>query len=185
MEWPGLVTALRFTRALSNGPDIQNEKWLRTDYSRLDIKHLLRWDLYRFSVFMELIQGVDVNFVICAARLSRQDFRRNASPKTGGKRSICEKCAISVVWEQRRQRERLKSSWFLKQNNDFAPASRFLVVSLPSLHDYGVKMPIFTFYGGRKQVTTNCSFSFVSWVRYPRNQLQGNSPTLDIFSESE
>ena len=41
----GLVTALRFTRTLSNGPEIQNEKWLWTDYSRLDIKHLLRWDL--------------------------------------------------------------------------------------------------------------------------------------------
>ena len=50
----GLVTALRFTRALSNGSDIQNEKWLRTDYSRLDIKHLLRWDLSPLPV-----HGVD------------------------------------------------------------------------------------------------------------------------------
>ena len=50
----GLVTALRFTSALSNGPDIQNEKWLRTDYSRLDIKHLLRWDLSPLPV-----HGVD------------------------------------------------------------------------------------------------------------------------------
>ena len=50
----GLVTALRFPRALSNGPDIQNEKWLRTDYSRLDIKHLLRWDLSPLPV-----HGVD------------------------------------------------------------------------------------------------------------------------------
>ena len=50
----GLVTALRFTRTLSNGPEIQNEKWLWTDYSRLDIKHLLRWDLSPFPV-----HGVD------------------------------------------------------------------------------------------------------------------------------
>ena len=41
----GLVTAPWFTSALSNGPKIQNEKWLWTDYSRLNIKHLLRWDL--------------------------------------------------------------------------------------------------------------------------------------------
>ena len=41
----GLVPALRFTRALSNGPEKQKEKRLWTDYSRLDIKHLLRWDL--------------------------------------------------------------------------------------------------------------------------------------------
>ena len=57
----GLVTALLFTRALSNGPEIQKEKWLWTDYLRLDIKQLLRWDL---SLFMELIQSDDVNFVM-------------------------------------------------------------------------------------------------------------------------
>ena len=36
----------------------------------------------------------------------------------------------------------------------------FLYISLPSLHDYDVKMPYFTFYGGRKQATTKFSFSF-------------------------
>ena len=36
----------------------------------------------------------------------------------------------------------------------------FLYISLPLLHDYDVKMPSFTFYGGRKQATTNFSFSF-------------------------
>ena len=36
----------------------------------------------------------------------------------------------------------------------------FLYISLPSPHDYGVKIPNFTFYGGRKQATTNFSFSF-------------------------
>ena len=40
----------------------------------------------------------------------------------------------------------------------------FLYISLPSLqhclHHYDVKMPNFTFYGGRKQATTIFSFSF-------------------------
>ena len=36
----------------------------------------------------------------------------------------------------------------------------FLYTSLPLLHYYDVKMPNFTFYGGRKQATTNFSFSF-------------------------
>ena len=36
----------------------------------------------------------------------------------------------------------------------------FLYISLPSLHDYDVKMPNFTFYGGRKQATTKFTFSF-------------------------
>ena len=30
----------------------------------------------------------------------------------------------------------------------------FLYISLPSLHDYDVKMPNYKFYGGRKQATT-------------------------------
>ena len=36
----------------------------------------------------------------------------------------------------------------------------FLYISLPLLHDYDVKMPNFTFYGGRKQATGKFSFSF-------------------------
>ena len=36
----------------------------------------------------------------------------------------------------------------------------FLYISPPPLQDYNVKMPNFTFYGGRKQATTNFSFSF-------------------------
>jgi len=35
----------------------------------------------------------------------------------------------------------------------------FLYISLPLLHDYDVKMPNFTFYGGRRQSTTKFSFS--------------------------
>ena len=35
----------------------------------------------------------------------------------------------------------------------------FLYISLPSLHDYDVKMPNYKFYGGRKQATTNLFFS--------------------------
>ena len=36
----------------------------------------------------------------------------------------------------------------------------FLYISLPLLHDYDVKMPSFKFCGGRRQATTNFSFSF-------------------------
>ena len=36
----------------------------------------------------------------------------------------------------------------------------FLYLYLLSLHDYEVKKPIFTFYGGRKQATMNFYFSF-------------------------
>ena len=36
----------------------------------------------------------------------------------------------------------------------------FLYISLPSFHDYNVKMPNCKCYGGRKQATTNLFFSF-------------------------
>ena len=46
------------------------------------------------------------------------------------------------------------------QNNTFARASRFFVcISVPSLHDYNVKMPIFTFCRGREHKIT-IFFSF-------------------------
>ena len=61
----------------------------------------------------------------------------------------------------------------------------FLYISLPSPHKYGVIIPNFTFCGERKQATTNFSFSSKTWVWSPRNQLQGNSPTFDIFRELE
>ena len=35
-----------------------------------------------------------------------------------------------------------------------------LYLSFPFLHDYDVKMPKFTFYGGRKQATMKFYFSF-------------------------
>ena len=36
----------------------------------------------------------------------------------------------------------------------------FLYISLPSLHDYDVKMPDSNLYGGRKQAATSFSFAF-------------------------
>ena len=36
----------------------------------------------------------------------------------------------------------------------------FLYISLPSLHDYDMKMPNFTLSGEQKQATTNFSFPF-------------------------
>ena len=48
----------------------------------------------------------------------------------------------------------------MMQNNNFARAKPpFLYISLPSLHDYDVKMPNCKFYGGRKKATTNFFFS--------------------------
>ena len=47
-----------------------------------------------------------------------------------------------------------------KQNNNFACASNFF---FPSLHDYDVKVPNFTFCGGREHKTTNFFFLFLDF----------------------
>ena len=57
------------------------------------------------------------------------------------------------ISRRRRQRERHKSNWSYRQNNNSARDHAFLSISLPSLHDYDGKMPNFTFNGGRKQET--------------------------------
>ena len=59
----------------------------------------------------------------------------------------------------------------------------FLYISLPLLHDYDVKMPSFTFYGGRKTSDDKLFFLFLNLSAVLKNQLQGNWPTLAIFSE--
>ena len=72
-----------------------------------------------------------------------------------------------------------------KQNNNFARAARFLYISLPSLHDYNVKVPNFRFCRGREHKTT--TFVFFSWTLRQsfRIQLQNILPSFDEFNEME
>ena len=49
---------------------------------------------------------------------------------------------------------------FLGKTTSLHVHHAFLYISLPLLHDYDVKMPNFTFHGGRKQATTEFAFSF-------------------------
>ena len=58
----------------------------------------------------------------------------------------------------------------------------FLYISLPFLHDYDVKMPIFAFYGERKQERTKFYFSFWTWIWSLGIRLQEGSPTFDKVS---
>ena len=68
------------------------------------------------------------------------------------------------------------------QNNNFARASRFFVhfFSLPSLHDYEVKLPNFTFFEGREHRTT--AFYLFFWISI---QPQKKLPTFDEMIEME
>ena len=49
----------------------------------------------------------------------------------------------------------IKATALLDKKTNLHVHHTFLSNSLPSLHDYDVKMPYFTFSGGRKQATTN------------------------------
>ena len=49
----------------------------------------------------------------------------------------------------------------------------FLYISLPPLHDYGVKLPNFTFYGARKQAKTSFFFLFQNLTVVPKKSAPG------------
>ena len=53
------------------------------------------------------------------------------------------------------------------------------------LHDYDVKPPNLTFYGGRGHTTTNFPSSFLTWIKSLRIQPQEKSPAFDILSGSK
>ena len=67
---------------------------------------------------------------------------------------------------------------FRRQNNN-----TFLYFFLPFLHDYEVKLPNFTFYGGRKQGSTKFSLSFLNLIL--EIQLQEGSPIFYEVNEWE
>ena len=95
------------------------------------------------------------------------------------------KCQWGVLATATATRTSRKAIGLLSKTTSLHVHRDFLYISLPLLHDHDVKMPSFTFYGGRKQATANFSFSFLTRVRSQRNQLQGNLPTLKIFSKLE
>ena len=72
-----------------------------------------------------------------------------------------------------------------RQKKNFARVSRVLYISLPSLPDYNVKLPIFTFCGGREHKTTIFFFFFWNSIHSFRIQLQKNSPLFAGLNEME
>ena len=57
-----------------------------------------------------------------------------------------------------------KSNMLISKTTTLHVQHTFLYIFLPSLHDYGVEISNFAFYGGHEQATTNFSFSFKTWV---------------------
>ena len=69
-----------------------------------------------------------------------------------------------------------KNNRFNKQNHNFARNHTYLYIFV--LHDYGVKMHNFAFYGERKQATTKFNFFFLNLDMRPWNSTSGESPTI-------
>ena len=57
--------------------------------------------------------------------------------------------------QRRRHRERIKSNRFKLAKQNFA-RGRFFVIYLPLLHGHDVKLPYFTFSGGRETQDNDC-----------------------------
>ena len=60
----------------------------------------------------------------------------------------------------RRQQERQKALGLIGKTTTLRVHHTFLYISLSLMHDYDVKFPQATFYGGRKHKTTSFSFNF-------------------------
>ena len=77
--------------------------------------------------------------------------------------------------------EKKQQAWLANQQL-FTCFRTFLYISLPSwLDDYEVKMPNFTFYGERKQGTTNFFFLFLNLSAVPKKSTPGKLAHISHF----
>ena len=88
--------------------------------------------------------------------------------------------------QQGRQRKRQKSNRFRLAKQQLCMCiTLFWYISLPPWHDYDVKLPNFTFCGGRKHKTTTLFFFSQTLIQSFSIQFQKNSPTFDELNETE
>ena len=93
-----------------------------------------------------------------------QSWPRKSTPVFRlGLKDLCIVCQLNRELEQRRRRrqqERQKSNRVLSPKQQLCTSQAFLYISLPSLHDYHVKLPNFMFRGGRERTKTIFFFFF-------------------------
>ena len=85
--------------------------------------------------------------------------------------------------QRQRQRECQKSNRFIVFKLAKQQHHAFLFISLPYMHDYNVKVPIFPFCRGRVHTTTTLFFLFWTLIQSFRIQLQKNLLTFDELNE--
>ena len=125
------------------------------------------------------VRALIINFLIKFKGNSKRISGNSLSPRKFQNNDIRE----LKQGRRRRQRERQK----IGEKTTLHVHHAFLYVSLPSLHDNDVKVPNFTFSGGREHKTTTMfSFSWTSTLSLSyRIQLQKNLPTFEELNEVE
>ena len=92
-----------------------------------------------------------------------------------------EKGALATTTATATTTEEKQQAWLANQQL-FTCFRTFLYISLPSwLDDYEVKMPNFTFYGERKQGTTNFFFLFLNLSAVPKKSTPGKLAHISHF----
>ena len=125
------------------------------------------------------VRALIINFLIKFKGNSKRISGNSLSPRKFQNNDIRE----LKQGRRRRQRERQK----IGEKTTLHVHHAFLYVSLPSLLDNDVKVPNFTFSGGREhKMTTMFSFSWTSTLSISyRIQLQKNLPTFEELNEVE
>ena len=89
-------------------------------------------------------------------------------------------CRLSMTIERRHQRERQKNQLVKISNTTTLHVHHaFLYISLPSLHDYDVKIPNFTFFWGCTHKTT--TFFFFSRILTQSVRIQRQKKIASIW----
>ena len=92
-----------------------------------------------------------------------------------------EKAALATTTATATTTEKKQQAWLANQQL-FTCFRTFLYISLPSWLDYyEVKMPNFTFYGERKQGTTNFFFLFLDLSAVPKKSTPGKLAHISHF----
>ena len=157
------------------------------------VQEPITWLLGRFIVLENQYGRRDVMWIRSICSLGKDKKNAKARGK-GWKRLHCslrfeqsDRAIKELKQRQRgRQRERQKSNRFrLAKQQHLHVHHAFLCISFPLLHDYNVKMPNFTFWGGRElKTTTFFSFSWIS-IQPFRIQIQKKLPTFDELNKME
>ena len=88
-------------------------------------------------------------------------------------------------WQQPKRRLQKNNRFSWSKHQPRTCITLFSTFLWRPLHDYDVKPPNLTLYGGRGHTTTNFPSSLWAWIKSLRIQLQEKSPAFDLLNRSK